>query len=132
MRHPFEDLLPNVIHADIFRKEYLIDGRLNLVENVRWRPDKPNRVGRYLPEIVEMIKDYGNVFIAYDLSHAHINGEPLEEILRYGDKIKMFHINDTIGKKDLHLTPMKGEIDYVKFFEILDKIQFKGILWIEP
>jgi len=131
MNHPFEDK-HNIIHADIFKSEYLKDDAVNLIENVRWRPDKLNRVGRYLKDIVEIIKDYPDVGIAYDLSHAHINRESLEEIIKYKDKIKMFHINDTIGSKDLHLMPYEGEIDYKRFWEILKEINFRGVLWIEP
>lgn len=132
MNHPFEDTKYNVIHADIFAPELLKEGHLNLVENVRWRPDKPNRKGRYLEEIVSMIQGYPEVGIAYDLSHGYINKEPMEEVVKYKDKIKMFHINDTEGRKDKHLMPGAGEIDYDKFFEILREINFRGVLWIEP
>lgn len=131
MKHYFENLFYNIIHADNFKPDYLNKRRINLVENVRWRPDKPDRKGRYLAEIVELIKDYPEVGIAYDLAHAHINEEPMEEILKYREKIKMFHIQDTVGKHDKHMAPMTGEIDYVKFFKILAQINFKGVLWIE-
>jgi endonuclease IV len=132
MNHPFEEIRYNVIHADIFNPELLKDGYLNLVENVRWRPDKPNRKGRYLTEIIEMIKGYPQVGIAYDLSHGYINDEPMEEIIKYKGRIKMFHINDTIGRQDKHLISGQGEIDYQKFFRILAEINFRGVLWIEP
>lgn len=131
MRHYFEKLKYNIIHADEFKEEYLRKDRINLVENVRWRKDKPNRKGRYLNEVFEIIKNYPDVGIAYDLAHAYINEEAMEEILKYKDKIKMFHIQDTVGKKDLHLPVMSGEINYIKFFDILKTINFKGILWIE-
>lgn len=134
MNHPFEDA-HNIIHADIFKPEYIIKGKVNLVENVRARPDKPNRKGRFLDEIVEMIKPYPELGIAYDLGHAYKNQEPMEKILEYAHLIKMFHIQDTKGKvelKDYHLMPGQGEIDYNKFWKILTKINFRGVLWIEP
>lgn len=131
MKHPLEKDQYNIIHADIFKPEYIQSGKINLIENVRWRSDCPNRKGRYLSEIMEIIRNHPELGIAYDLSHAYINDEPMDEIIKYKDKIKMFHIQDTIGKKDKHLTPMKGEIDYLKFFSILDEIKFKGVLWIE-
>lgn len=131
MNHHFEKLKFNVIHADIFDEKFLRIDRINLIENVRWETNNPNRKGRYLSEIAEIIKNYPKVGIAYDLSHAYINEEPMEEIIKYKDKIKMFHINDTKGKEDLHLMPMQGEIDYKKFFDILAEINFRGVLWIE-
>ena len=131
MKHPFENYFYNIIHADIFKPEYLKGSRINLVENVRWRPDIPDRKGRYLTEIIEIIKDYPDVGIAYDLAHAYINEEPIDEILKYKDKIKMFHIQDIVGKRDKHMSPMTGEIDYIKFFKILAEINFRGVLWIE-
>lgn len=131
MNHGFEDKLFNVIHADIFKPEFIIDGRKNCVENVRWKPSNPNRVGRYLDDIVEMIKPYPELGIAYDLSHAYINQEPMEKIIEYKDKIVLFHINDTIGREDKHLPVGRGEIDYSKFWVILAKINYRGVLWIE-
>lgn len=131
MKHHFEKLKFNIIHADIFRPEFIRKDRVNLIENVRWVKEEPNRKGKYLIDIMEIIKDYPELGIAYDLSHAYINNEPMEEIIKYKDRIKMFHINDTRGKDDLHLMPMTGEIDYNKFFKILAEINFRGVLWIE-
>ena len=132
MQHPFENDLFNIIHADIFKPELIKHKRVNLIENVRWVSNNPNRRGRYLFEIAEIIKDFPELGIAYDLSHAYINEEPMEEIVKYKDRIRMFHINDTLGKEDLHLMPGQGEIDYKKFWKILAEINFRGILWIEP
>lgn len=119
------------IHADIITEEELLTLKNLLIENVRQRSDMPNRKGLFLKDIYEIIKNYPKVGIAYDLSHAYINREPMEEIIKYKDRIKVFHIQDTIGKQDKHLPVGKGEINYKKFFEILSEINFRGILIIE-
>lgn len=118
------------IHADeLIPEDFKLDNLL--VENVRWKPSMPDRKGRYLDEIIEMIKDYPKIGIAYDVSHAFINDEPMEKIIEYKDRIKLFHTNDTIGKEDKHLPIGMGEINYKKFFEILAEINYRGFLIIE-
>lgn len=119
------------IHADEVTEEDLKNVDNLLVENVRWRGDKPNRKGRLLPEVMEIIKDYPNVGIAYDVAHGYINDEPMEEIINYKDRITLFHLTDTIGKGDRHLPLYKGEINWEKFFRILGEINYRGFLVIE-
>jgi len=130
--HPYDEQLGyKTIHADIVSDEELKTIPNLLIENVRCKAAIPNRKGRYLEEIYEMIKPYTEVGIAYDLSHAYINEEPIEEIIKYKDRIKVFHCNDTIGKEDKHLPIGRGEIDYTKFFRILAEINYRGFLIIE-
>lgn len=118
------------IHADeLIPDDFKLDNLL--VENVRWKPSMPDRKGRYMDEIVEIIKDYPNVGIAYDVAHAYINDEPMEKIIEYQDYIKLFHLTDTIGKEDKHLPIGKGEINWTRFFEILAEINYRGFLIIE-
>ena len=130
--HPFDEQIGFcTVHADLVTKDELRERKNLLVENVRWKPSMPNRKGRYLEEIEIMIRDYPNIGIAYDIAHAYINEEPIEEIIKYKDRIKLFHLTDTIGKEDRHMPLGKGEIDWNKFFKILGEINFRGFLIIE-
>ncbi len=130
--HPYDEQIGyKTIHADIVTERDFKKYDNLLVENVRWKSNNPNRKGRYLKEIAEIIRPYPKVGIAYDIAHAHINEEPMEEIIEYKDKIKLFHLTDTIGREDKHLKIGEGEIDWQKFFKVIAEIDYKGFLIIE-
>ena len=130
--HPYDEAIDfKTVHADLVTMKELKREKRLLIENVRWRPDKPNRKGRYLKEIYQMIKDYPRVGICYDVAHGYINREPMEEIIKYKDRIQHFHITDTRGREDLHLPIGQGELKWSRFFEILAEIDYRGFLIIE-
>ena len=130
--HPYDEQIGfKTIHADIVTEDDFNTIDNLLVENVRGKSSMPNRKGRYLKEINEMIQPYPKVGIAYDIAHAHINEEPMEEMIKYQDRIKLFHLTDTIGKEDKHLKIGEGEIDWAKFFKMIAEIDYKGFLIIE-
>jgi len=68
--------------------------------------------------------DTGHVAVFSDLSVG-------DEVRRLSDKIKVLHIHDNSGKKDEHLSPHEGVIDWQDFSSALKEIGFDGVLSLE-
>jgi hydroxypyruvate isomerase len=69
--------------------------------------------------------DRKNVFLQYDMYHAHIMGEHLLQVLKmHGDRIAHIQIADFPGRHE----PGTGIIEYPRLFQLLDEIGYTG--WV--
>ncbi|MDP6458612.1 MAG: sugar phosphate isomerase/epimerase family protein [Candidatus Bathyarchaeota archaeon] len=66
-----------------------------------------------------------------DIAHAHIRGEELEFIRRFGDRIAHVHASDNQGDRDTHLRIGDGTVDWGKVMEALRESHFDGWVTIE-
>lgn len=67
--------------------------------------------------------------IVWDSGHGHIAGHVQSEALRMaGKRVKLLHIHDNDGCRDLHLPPYQGSIDWEDFLHGLADIGFDGDL----
>jgi len=69
--------------------------------------------------------------LTLDVGHAHINGQIFEFINRYAEKIVHTHLHDNHGTFDEHLGVGKGNIDWTRVIQALDKMNYRGALIIE-
>jgi len=69
--------------------------------------------------------------LTLDIGHANINGQIFKFIDRYAEKIVHTHLHDNHGTSDEHLGVGKGNIDWAKVIQALDKKNYKGALIIE-
>jgi len=70
-----------------------------------------------------------------DVGHAFQSGENLDKISKfikkYKDSILDIHLHDATLKGDAHLALGKGDLDFNKFFQILNKIGYTGHISLE-
>ncbi len=85
-------------------------------------------------EILKLVKAVDSPYLkmCFDVGHSNIMGEPLYETLALiKDDLRIVHIHDNDGEKDLHLPPYEGNIDWMTFSEGLYDIGFDGVLSLE-
>jgi sugar phosphate isomerase/epimerase len=70
--------------------------------------------------LAEICRDYGPaVGICLDTGHANIEGGLTDEIAGGGGRVVALHAHDNRGRKDEHLLPGRGNINWVSVFEAL-------------
>jgi sugar phosphate isomerase/epimerase len=73
------------------------------------------RFGVTSKELIELMAacDSPYVGICWDVGHAHRTMDnQIPSILQLGDRIKVLHIDDNLGKDDLHILPFTGSIPW--------------------
>jgi sugar phosphate isomerase/epimerase len=66
-----------------------------------------------------------------DVAHAHIRGEELEFIKRFGDRIAHIHVSDNHGDNDTHLRIGEGSVAWGEVMNALRESHFNGWVTIE-
>jgi len=85
--------------------------------------------GRLLDFISEA--DPENCGICFDTGHAQIASDAVESMKLLGSRVVCTHLHDNDGKKDLHLPPFKGVIDWEGVITELVKAGYKGTYTFE-
>jgi sugar phosphate isomerase/epimerase len=70
-------------------------------------------------------------FMVLDVAHAHITGEELEFIRRFGDRIGHVHVSDNHGDRDTHLRIGEGSVAWEEVMVALRESPFDGWITIE-
>lgn len=88
----------------------------------------PGQISNLVHEI-----DEENLKMCLDTGHIAVFGDkfPGNAIREFKEDIKVFHIHDNGGKKDEHLSPYLGIIDWKDFSSALREINFDGNLSLE-
>lgn len=69
--------------------------------------------------------------IVLDIAHSHLQGETLDFIESFSDKIRHVHVSDNHGESDEHLPIGEGSIDWQKALNALKNIGYSGWVTIE-
>ena len=69
--------------------------------------------------------------ICFDSGHSNLLANPSEEIETAKGWIVTTHLHDNKGRKDEHLLPFEGSIEWPKVLKSLDKIHYQGCLLLE-
>lgn len=91
--------------------------------------DGYRRFGVTAEELVALINSYNapNVGICWDFGHANRVMKCQEtQILKLGGLLKATHVDDNIGKDDLHTLPFIGNIKWEKVMPSLKEIGYDG------
>lgn len=68
----------------------------------------------------------------FDVGHANLYGlKPSDYILTLGKRITAFHVHDNDGKRDEHIAPFTGTVDWTDFCNSLKQIGFDGTMDFE-
>ena len=82
-------------------------------------------------EFIHMIDDE-NFKLCLDTGHEAVFGNSVGDAVRMAGKdLRVFHIHDNDGKKDLHWIPCTGVIDWKDFYKAVKEIGFDGVLSLE-
>ena len=86
------------------------------------------------PALVDMLeRDLAalNIGICMDVGHAHMLGDTAEAIEIASEYLVTTHIHDNGRKKDDHLVPFEGSINWAATIMELEKIGYDGVLMYE-
>lgn len=85
-------------------------------------------------DAIRMIKKLGtgNIGVALDSGHLNLSGEKLEQAIEgLGEYLFQVHANDNNQVTQQNAIPGQGNFNFKRFFDLLDKYQYKGFLSIE-
>jgi len=99
----------------------------------------PGKTGDSTPEILEIVKKFNskNLGICLDTGHCNMTSslynhsgvvECLPEIKDY---LCHLHIHDNSGKSDDHYLPFEGNINWKRFVDGLEEINYQGVFMFE-
>jgi sugar phosphate isomerase/epimerase len=84
-----------------------------------------------LLDLIEEELDGLDVGICLDYGHAHLMGDLGEAIETVSGHLLTTHVHDNAGKRDDHLVPFAGSIDWDAAMMSTQKIGYDGILMLE-
>jgi len=88
----------------------------------------------YIDQLVDLIDSYADPRIGACLDTGHANmvyDDQYEPILKLGHRLHCTHINDNLGKDDLHLPPFSGTVKWESVIKGLREINYPGVLNLE-
>lgn len=88
----------------------------------------------YIDQLVDLIDSYADPRIGACLDTGHANmvyDDQYEPILKLGHRLHCTHINDNLGKDDLHLAPFSGTVKWESVIKGLREINYPGALNLE-
>lgn len=86
--------------------------------------------------VIEIVREIHDPLFAMCLDTGHANlcrdwHTPAQALREYGKEIKVLHVHDNKGRRDDHLAPFEGTIDWHAFSEALRESDFDGVLSLE-
>lgn len=94
-----------------------------------------SRYTSYVEELLAVIDAYSqyNAVCCWDSGHAHVQygKDDMTVLERLAPKVACTHIHDNYYKKDLHLIPYSGEINWESAMQIMKKAGYQGNLSLE-
>ena len=84
-----------------------------------------------LVQLIEDDLEGLDVGICLDYGHAHLMGDLVEAIEAVSGHMITTHMHDNGGRKDDHLVPFSGSIDWDRAMMATQKIGFDGVLMLE-
>jgi len=72
-----------------------------------------------------------NVGTCLDTGHAFLSGDLRTVVHKLSGHLRMLHVNDNLGDRDLHLPPGEGAIDWISLMRQLQQWRFHGPLILE-
>ena len=89
--------------------------------------------GSAMADLARLVREIGrpNLGLALDTGHAHLSGTVEDETAQTGADHFTTHVHDNHGRKDAHLAPGEGTIDWRGWAEALDRIEYNGAIMLE-
>lgn len=76
---------------------------------------------------------YGNLKLCLDTGHSAVFGDNVGDAVRLigKDLLATLHVHDNDGKRDAHMRPEEGIIDWYSFVSALEEIGYEGVYSLE-
>jgi sugar phosphate isomerase/epimerase len=71
------------------------------------------------------------VGVCLDFGHAHLQGDVVDAIETLSGVLVATHVHDNQGRRDEHLAPFDGTIDWAGALVALQKIGYEGMMMLE-
>jgi sugar phosphate isomerase/epimerase len=84
-----------------------------------------------LVHFVEQVRETAPVGICLDFGHAHLLGDVAEAIETVSEHLAAAHVHDNHGRRDDHLLPFDGTIDWPAAMTSLQKVGYGGVIVFE-
>lgn len=97
---------------------------LEVIPNALSTPDA-------LVRLFESDAELGDAGVCLDVGHAHLLGDVVDAVETLSGYITTTHIHDNAGRRDDHLFPFEGTIDWERTLLGLHKVGFDGPLVLE-
>jgi sugar phosphate isomerase/epimerase len=83
--------------------------------------------------LVELLDelDMPEVGVCLDFGHAHLQGDVVDAIETLSGLLAATHVHDNHGKRDEHLAPFEGTIDWTGALMALQKVGYEGTMMLE-
>jgi sugar phosphate isomerase/epimerase len=75
--------------------------------------------------------DMPEVGVCLDFGHAHLQGDVVDAIETLSGLVAATHVHDNHGRRDEHLAPFEGTIDWTGALMALQKIGYEGTMILE-
>jgi sugar phosphate isomerase/epimerase len=75
--------------------------------------------------------DIPEVGVCLDFGHAHLQGDVVDAIETLSGVLVATHVHDNQGRRDEHLAPFDGTIDWAGALVALQKIGYEGMMMLE-
>jgi sugar phosphate isomerase/epimerase len=89
--------------------------------------------GSRMVDLYELLAeiDHPRLALALDTGHARLSGDPSGETIAAGSRLLTTHVHDNDGRRDQHLPPGEGVIDWRAWSRSLDEIDYRGPILLE-
>lgn len=88
----------------------------------------------YVDQLIHLIDSYADDRIGACLDTGHANmvyEDQYDAIKKLGHRLHCTHLNDNLGKDDLHLPPFSGTVKWETVIKALREINYSGVLNLE-
>ena len=75
--------------------------------------------------------DMPEVGVCLDFGHAHLQGDVVDAIETLSGLIAATHVHDNHGRRDEHLAPFEGTVDWTGALMALQKVGYEGTMMLE-
>ena len=75
--------------------------------------------------------DMPDVGVCLDFGHAHLQGDVVDAIETLSGLLAATHVHDNRGRRDEHLAPFEGTIDWTGALMALQKVGYEGTMMLE-
>lgn len=89
--------------------------------------------GSRMADLSELLAeiDHPRLALILDTGHARLSGCLSEETFAAGSRLVTTHVHDNDGRRDLHLPPGEGVVDWPAWRKALDEIDYRGPILLE-
>jgi len=87
-----------------------------------------------IADAAKLIAEVGesNLGVLIDSGHVHVSSESMPDAFQAaGDRLYHIHIDDNLGKRDQHLVPGLGSINFTEFFSLVRAHAYQGFVCAE-